>query len=333
MIGLSCGSLLTFTWSCKKVGKSSFECGATMSTPIPMFVLYALFKLITVSCYTYQTQPLFLSVSDLEDVVLTAGGEHKVKTFVVKCHEDSIEVVIRASLFDPALLVEPTHLRLGPVSAARDHCRASESANGEYVMRAALGDCGSLLMVGEPTQDDGWPESEFMLLHAATYCVFQFTHSAVRYDYLLLYSPPPSSPEDPFQMEGAAVGVQCKYKRYKATLRRLLRCCCLNVSTSGCCIVPREMMVMVMLSLCPAGDTQWAVVHWNQPGVLQSLSSHLSSTLTSSSDWWQVSWFPSVKKSSGAIWQLPYYRFTVLKMSLRKNVTFRKIYQHTQIVK
>lgn len=42
------------------------------------------------------------------------------------------------------------------------------------------------------------------------------------YNNLLLYSPPPTSPEDTFQVEGAAAPVQCGYKRciYKTIMGR-----------------------------------------------------------------------------------------------------------------
>lgn len=137
------------------------------------FSVYILSKLVAVSCYTYQTKPLFLSFSDLAALeanswhqtnkpnthpwsdhtdpfgIITAAGEHKVKTFVVKCHEDSIEVVMKAYLFDPVLPVEPTHFRLGPVSAAQRHCTARMSGHGEYTIRAALTDCGGKVMVGD----------------------------------------------------------------------------------------------------------------------------------------------------------------------------------------
>lgn len=146
--------------------KSSFKCNTTMPAITFISSLYILFKLVTVNCYTYHTKPLFLSSSDVEDLVwiITAGGDHKVKTFVVTCHEDSIEVVIKAYLFDPALPVEPTHFRLGPVRAAQDHCRASESANGEYVIRASPSDCGSQVMVGEPLNDECQLQSKLMLI-------------------------------------------------------------------------------------------------------------------------------------------------------------------------
>lgn len=130
--------------------------------------LYILSELKTIRCYTYQTKPLFLSFSDLATLEANSldqtnrpnshfwnpVGDHKVKIFVVKCHEDSIEILMKAYLFDPRLAVEPKHFRLGPVGAAQHHCTARVSGNGEYVIRARLTDCGSEVMVGEPLNNE-----------------------------------------------------------------------------------------------------------------------------------------------------------------------------------
>ncbi|XP_070786317.1 zona pellucida sperm-binding protein 3-like [Enoplosus armatus] len=166
--------------------------------------LYILSKLQTIWCHTYQTKPLFLSFSDLATLEANSlaqtnkpnshfggpVGHHKLKTFVVKCHEDSVEVVMKAHLFDPRLPVQPKHLRLGPVGAAQHHCSAKVSGNEEYIIRAPLTDCGSKVMV---------------------------TQTAVLYNNLLLYSPPPASPGD-----RAAVPVQCEYgRRYTVSSQAL----------------------------------------------------------------------------------------------------------------
>uniref|UniRef100_A0A3Q3Q3M6 Zona pellucida sperm-binding protein 3 n=1 Tax=Monopterus albus TaxID=43700 RepID=A0A3Q3Q3M6_MONAL len=170
-----------------------------MSPSSVVFLLFIWSKLATVQCYTYQTEPLSLSYVDLaaleaNSFAQTKGPnsysgdplgitDHKVKTLVVKCHEDSVEVVMKAHLFGPGWPVDPAHLRLGLVGAAQSQCRATVSGRGEYVIRAPLTDCGS------------------------------FTHNAVLYNNLLLYSPPPTSPRDRFHMEGAAIPVHCEYKR------------------------------------------------------------------------------------------------------------------------
>ncbi|XP_075306988.1 zona pellucida sperm-binding protein 3-like [Odontesthes bonariensis] len=157
-----------------------------------LFALCILSNLVTVKSHTYQTKPLFLSYSDMESNSQfedpegngTTADSDQVETFVVKCLQDSIEVKIRASLFDPSLPLEPTRWRLGPPSAAGDGCTAGLSSDGEYVIRAPLAECGSKVM---------------------------FTESAVLYNNLLLFFPP-SSHGDTFQT-GAAIPVLCQYKR------------------------------------------------------------------------------------------------------------------------
>nr|XP_033465071.1 uncharacterized protein LOC117245696 [Epinephelus lanceolatus] len=173
--------------------------------------LYFLSKLVSVFPYSYQTKPLFLSFSDLATLEANSlhqpnkphfVADHRLKTFAVKCHEDSMEVVVKAYLFDPGRPVEPTHLRLGPVRAAGDHCTAKESGNGELVIRAALTECGSRVM---------------------------FTRSSVLYNNFLLYSPPPPpppSPGDVMQAVAAAVPVQCEYDRCIYTQDGLLSFIC-----------------------------------------------------------------------------------------------------------
>ncbi|XP_054457077.1 zona pellucida sperm-binding protein 3-like [Anoplopoma fimbria] len=170
--------------------------------------LYILSRIVEIQCHTYQTKPLFMSFSDLAALEADSlhqtnkphfgdpVSDHKVKTFVVKCHEDSIEVAMKAYLFDLVRPVEPTHLRLGLFSAVQDHCTARMSRNGEYVIRAPLNECGSKVT---------------------------FTQSALLYNNLLLYSPPPTTSHGGLlQAEGAAIPVQCEYgRRYTVSSRAL----------------------------------------------------------------------------------------------------------------
>ncbi|KAM9836601.1 zona pellucida sperm-binding protein 3-like [Aulostomus maculatus] len=149
-----------------------------------------------IGCYTYQTQPLFLSFSELaaleanarpgdHEEMSTAAGDHKVKTFAVKCDEDGVEVVMKAYLFDPDLPVDPSHLRLGPGRASQTRCTASESEAGEFIIRAPLSDCGGQVVA---------------------------TGGAVRYTNVLLYSAPGEAGGSG-QPGGAAVTVSCEYNR------------------------------------------------------------------------------------------------------------------------
>uniref|UniRef100_A0A3B5KPC0 Zona pellucida sperm-binding protein 3 n=1 Tax=Xiphophorus couchianus TaxID=32473 RepID=A0A3B5KPC0_9TELE len=73
-------------------------------------------------------------------------------------------------------------LRLGPSGSGRDRCAASRSADGEFIIRAPLAECGS-----------------------------RFTDDAVLYSNMLLFFPG-SSAGDTFKTEGAAVPVLCRYK-------------------------------------------------------------------------------------------------------------------------
>ncbi|KAM3590694.1 uncharacterized protein V6R79_014473 [Siganus canaliculatus] len=163
---------------------------------------YLLSKLQSNTCYTYQTKPLFLSFAELAALEgnsfetpsesASRSERHRVKTFVVKCHEDSIEVVMKAYLFDLIRPVEPKHLRLGPI---QHHCTATESRKGEYVIRAPLTGCGTEL---------------------------RFTQDAVVFSNLLLFSPPPS-PGDELQPEVAAIPVQCQYRRRYTVSSRAIK--------------------------------------------------------------------------------------------------------------
>ncbi|KAL6118542.1 uncharacterized protein ACO6RY_03328 [Pungitius sinensis] len=168
------------------------------SLALTLLPLCFLSTLVTTRGHTYLTEPLFLSFSDLAALdgvspqrpnAPPLGGDAKIKTFAVHCHEDRVEVVLNAHLLDPGVPVEPARLRLGPVGAARDpRCAATVAGNGDYVIRAPLTECG-----GEVT----------------------FIHSAVLYNNFLQYSPPPppTSPGDQLQAEGVAIPVVCEYER------------------------------------------------------------------------------------------------------------------------
>ena len=113
--------------------------------------LYFLSKSVPIRGYTYQSEPLFLSFSDLAALEAISLSHEAEKTFVVKCHEDGVEVVMKAGLFDPGRPVQPTHFRLGPLGAAAggDLCTATESGDGEFIIRAPLTECGSKVTVSE----------------------------------------------------------------------------------------------------------------------------------------------------------------------------------------
>lgn len=157
------------------------------------------FNFLSVGSYSYQTEPLFLSFAELEALesgtVDPSGGggeeEERSSSVMVRCLEDSMEVVMKARLFDPDLPLDPRRLRLGPV--ATTHCTATLSEDEEYVITAPLLECGNTVM---------------------------FSEGVVLYSNLLLYSPP-SQPEA-FRGWGAATPVHCQYRRGYTMINRVL---------------------------------------------------------------------------------------------------------------
>lgn len=63
----------------------------------------------------------------------------------VKCHPDSMEVVMLADMFDAGLKVDGGHLRLGPEPLSG--CGAVPSGTEEFTILARLTDCGTKLSV------------------------------------------------------------------------------------------------------------------------------------------------------------------------------------------
>lgn len=67
---------------------------------------------------------------------------------VVHCHPDSMEVVVRADMFDSGLEVDAGHLRLGSGPPREGGaCRAEQSGEAQFTIRANLTDCGIQLSV------------------------------------------------------------------------------------------------------------------------------------------------------------------------------------------
>ncbi|CAN9509622.1 unnamed protein product [Ophioblennius macclurei] len=160
--------------------------------PLPASLsFFILCGLTSVGGYTYQTEPLFLTFSELAaleaesrredaDRAPPSAGEDQVE---VRCHEGSMEVVLGAPRFDPGLHAEPHRVRLGPVPAPP--CTGRLSGPGEISIRAPLGHCGGTVT---------WSEA------------------ALLYTNLLLYLPPPAAAGG-FHGWGAAIPVQCQYRR------------------------------------------------------------------------------------------------------------------------
>ena len=63
---------------------------------------------------------------------------------VVKCHPDSMEIVVQADLFDSVLKVDGEHLRLGSNFVSEDdECGAVPSGDDEFTLLTWLTGCGT----------------------------------------------------------------------------------------------------------------------------------------------------------------------------------------------
>ncbi|XP_035026552.2 zona pellucida sperm-binding protein 3 [Hippoglossus stenolepis] len=107
---------------------------------------------------------------------------------VLRCHPDSMEVVVQADLFDTGLQVDGRHLRLGSDPAAEySACSAAPSGEAEFTIRAHLMDCGTEL---------------------------SSTKEKIIYSTILVYSPE-TSPDGLHRLDAATIPVECHYeKRY-----------------------------------------------------------------------------------------------------------------------
>ncbi|XP_061151725.1 zona pellucida sperm-binding protein 3-like [Syngnathus typhle] len=113
------------------------------------------------------------------------------KTLLVKCHSDSMELVLQRDLFLTGLLVEPEHLRLGsePARGSGGSCRARATADGGATLTlwADLMDCGTLL---------------------------SSTRDKLIYSNVLVYTPEPSS-DGLRRLDAVTIPVECHFdKRY-----------------------------------------------------------------------------------------------------------------------
>ncbi|XP_059914466.1 zona pellucida sperm-binding protein 3-like [Gadus macrocephalus] len=100
----------------------------------------------------------------------------------VKCHADSMEVVVRADLFNTGLFLEAQHLHLGS-----NDCTAFPSAEAELTIHFNLMECGMKL---------------------------SSTDDSLIYSNLLIYSPE-ASVDGLLRLEGVTIPVECHYnKRY-----------------------------------------------------------------------------------------------------------------------
>lgn len=67
----------------------------------------------------------------------------RVKTVAVICHENYMEIAIKADLFDAGLPVDASELRLGADSQFIPSCKVTTFFTDEYIIAAELTDCGT----------------------------------------------------------------------------------------------------------------------------------------------------------------------------------------------
>ncbi|XP_026229444.1 zona pellucida sperm-binding protein 3-like [Anabas testudineus] len=114
--------------------------------------------------------------------------EPSARPVVVRCHPDSMEVVVQADMFSTGLKVDGRHLRLGSdLVGGGSACGALPSGEDQFTVRAPLMECGTQL---------------------------SSTREKIIYSNVLVYSPEPSS-DGVLRLDGARVPVECHYeKRY-----------------------------------------------------------------------------------------------------------------------
>ncbi|XP_056149893.1 uncharacterized protein LOC130124464 [Lampris incognitus] len=108
------------------------------------------------------------------------------KSVVVVCHEDSMEVVVQADLFDTGIHVDGRFLHLGsPSEGMGGACGAFPSGEAQFTIHIHLGDCGTRL---------------------------SSTVEKLIYSNVVIYTPEPSS-DGVLRLDGASIPVECHYER------------------------------------------------------------------------------------------------------------------------
>nr|XP_015812463.2 zona pellucida sperm-binding protein 3 [Nothobranchius furzeri] len=127
-----------------------------------------------------------LSATIHQESSVEHGGH--TRAVLVKCHPDSMEVVVQADLFETGLEVDGGHLRLGSDSPGQGtQCGAFQSGEGEFTILVGLTECGTKL---------------------------SSTEEKIIYSNVLIHSPE-LSPAGLFRLDEAAIPVECHYeKRY-----------------------------------------------------------------------------------------------------------------------
>ncbi|KAI3359253.1 hypothetical protein L3Q82_002771 [Scortum barcoo] len=112
-----------------------------------------------------------------------AEEREPVNTVRVTCYPDSLEILIKADLFEVGAPVDVNDIRLGVEH--REFCTATVSSEDEYRIIVGLMDCGT----------KHW-----------------MTEDSLVYTNLLIYSPV-ASPEGVIRMDEAVIPIECHYQR------------------------------------------------------------------------------------------------------------------------
>ncbi|XP_068434483.1 zona pellucida sperm-binding protein 3-like [Clinocottus analis] len=155
------------------------------------FSVHLLVGLCFRSYLTYPTQdytqhasiPLTESSQHTRQEKVAAEEQEQVNTVRVTCHPDSLEIIIKADLFEVGAPVNGDELRLGVEH--NDYCRATMSSEDEYRILVGLVDCGTKHWMTEDT---------------------------LVYTNLLIYSPV-ASPDGVVRMDEAVIPIECHYER------------------------------------------------------------------------------------------------------------------------
>ncbi|CAL9688724.1 unnamed protein product [Knipowitschia caucasica] len=121
------------------------------------------------------------------DLQLEPKPELRAGAVVVRCHADSMEVLVHADLYSTGLRVDGAHLRLGfQEHKSPEKCRAAATGPSEYTLQSLLMDCGT---VKHPSSEE------------------------IVYSNVLIYAPKPSS-EGLLRLGGATIPIKCHYNKF-----------------------------------------------------------------------------------------------------------------------
>uniref|UniRef100_A0A667X607 Zona pellucida sperm-binding protein 3 n=1 Tax=Myripristis murdjan TaxID=586833 RepID=A0A667X607_9TELE len=165
----------------------------TLCFSVNLYIAFCLFGVYVSSSFAFpskqDTQPAaFVGSQDSKNTFYeqkssAAEERERVNTITVKCHPDSMEIVVKADMFEVGAPIDGDELRLGVEHI--DFCKAAASSEDEYRIVVGLLDCGT----------KHW-----------------MTEDSLIYTNLLIYSPM-ASPDGVIRMDEAVIPIECHYGR------------------------------------------------------------------------------------------------------------------------